>query len=63
MNNDEDDELLFDSLFNKKQTDPFHYYLDLIIVIMLYESDQTHQCEKGAKFIGTNGFADKRVEI
>ena len=25
-------------------------------------SDQKHKCEKGAKF-GTNGFADKRVEI
>ena len=25
-------------------------------------SDKKHKCEKGAKF-GTNGFADKRVEI
>ena len=29
---------------------------------MIKDSDQKHKCEKGAKF-GTNGFADKRVEI
>ena len=31
--NNEDDELLFDFLVNKKQADPFNYYLELIIVI------------------------------
>ena len=34
MTNVEDNELLFDSLFNKKQADPFNYYLDLIQFII-----------------------------
>ena len=31
LKNVEDDELLFESSFNKKQADPFHFYLYLII--------------------------------
>ena len=34
LKNVQDSELLFDSLFNKKQGDSFRYYLDLIFVIM-----------------------------